>query len=586
MTPSTAPLRSVIEAARRALRRDAVVAVVGSALCAVPTALLAAWLLGLFQPWRAAGFGPLVLDGLVVAGAAGVAWLGLRRWVGTLDERAIAADAERTAGMAEGSVRGVLELSRSVPEGTSAALARRAEAELGRRLAGISPGAIAAQLTATVRRRRRAAVTSLGVLSLATVLAAFAAPEHSRTAWAPLASPVRSLAGPALPALIVSPGDASVDRGANLLVHVTAPGREVVTVRWRMRGDVPRERIGTVSGDSAVVAIDDIDAPTEYWVEAPDGAVTGRFRITPSDPLLLSELLVDVVYPAHVGRPTDHFQGDVPPLEVPEGTQLVMRGRATRPLGGARLRGPDAALDLNIEGDRFNGAFAPRTSGVYALRLRDAAGADASVSPPPMAITVVRDAPPGVTIAFPARDTVLDATLRQGIVADARDDHGLASAALVSWRVSRAGQPDPAVEDPIRLAGDDRALIRALLDGSSRSLVPGDTLKFYVRVTDNSPAGQSAVSATIALRLPTMLELRDLSLDEADDLLERTGDLARTAAELRESTRTLERRAGAANARRRAEQQQAGRRGGSAGDAMDFEEASPSRQMLEQQERI
>ena len=126
MTTSTNSLRNLLDGVRRSLRRDTTLAVILGALCAIPAALLFAWVMGLLRPWSPSGFGPLLLD-VIVAGAVGaLVYLGIRRWVDALDERAVAADAERTAGMPAGAVRGVLELSRELPEGTSAALAQRA----------------------------------------------------------------------------------------------------------------------------------------------------------------------------------------------------------------------------------------------------------------------------------------------------------------------------------------------------------------------------------------------------------------------------------------------------------------------------
>jgi hypothetical protein len=260
--------------------------------------------------------------------------------------------------------------------------------------------------------RRRTAITAFTILSSATVLLAFAAPDHSRAAWAPLARPVGQLVPPPLLPLAVRPGNTDLARGADLPVHVTAPGREAVVVHWRMQGDVPREAIAAVHGDSAQLSIPRVDAATVYWVEAPDGATSPRYRVTPVDQLLLSELSVDVVYPAYVARPTDHFQGDIPPLEIPEGTQLVVRGRTTRLLSAASLRhaggGVDAAFALREDG--FEGTFAPVASGIYEWQLADAGGSGPAVAPPPIEIAVVADAPPQVDITFPASDTILGVT--------------------------------------------------------------------------------------------------------------------------------------------------------------------------------
>src|SRR5690606_30556068 len=126
---------------------------------------------------------------------------------------------------------------------------------------------------------------------------------------------------------------------------------------------------------------------------------------------------------------TEHFIGEVPPLEIPEGTQLVVSGRATRALASAALVGAgESGASFASSGDRFEGSFIPGISGVYLWQLRDENGAEAAVSPSPLEITVVRDGAPHIEITFPATDTVLDPSLRQAVVADARDDFGLASA--------------------------------------------------------------------------------------------------------------------------------------------------------------
>jgi hypothetical protein len=587
VTPAPIPLRALLEGVRRTLRRDTVVAVVVAALCAIPAALLVAWIIGLVHTWRRPGFGPLLIDALIIGAAAAVAWLGTRHWLNALDEHAVAADAERTAGMREGTVRGVLELSRRVPAGTSAGLARRAEADVARGFNGMAPDAVARSLRLRTRKRQRTAATTLAALTLSALVLGFATPDRSRAAWGPLVSPVRNLTPPPMPRLEVSPGDAAVPRGSDVAVTIRAAGRAAVTLHWRMQGDVPRQQHARVISDAAEVTIAAVDAPVQYWVVSPDGAATRRYTLTPADPLLLADLALDVVYPSYTARATEHFQGEIPPLEIPEGTQVIVRGRATRALEHIALTAPAPAgsVVLAVAGNGFEGVLQPRTSGIYEWDIRASSGGDVAVRPAPLEVRVVPDAAPQVDVTYPATDTVLDATLRQAVVADARDDHGIVAAALVSWRVDRTGRSDVQLEEPVAVNGDDRVLLRTLLDAAARSLVPGDTLKFFLRVTDASPRRQTGVSRTISLRLPGMTELRERTTDRADALLRDAEQLARNAAELQQTTRDLERRASAANARRRADRQGADRRGGES-SKMDFQEASPSRQMLERQEQL
>src|SRR5690625_7844303 len=93
--------------------------------------------------------------------------------------------------------------------------------------------------------------------------------------------------------------------------------------------------------------------------------------------------------------------------------------------------------------------------------------------------------------------------MKQVVAAEARDDRGLREAHLVSWRVRARGGSDPVIEERILLDGEpQRTSIRGLIDASKHRLLPGDEIKYFVRVRDNSPGGQSAVSTTIILRQP------------------------------------------------------------------------------------
>ena len=136
MSPSPVFLQELIAGARRIVRRDVSMAVAGAALLVVPALLLAAWLLAGIGGWIAPSPGPLLLElaGLITAAATFV--LLRRRWLRGTDERDMAAMAEVGAGLPEGSVLGVLELSRGVPAGTSNSLFQREAAVISGQLAG------------------------------------------------------------------------------------------------------------------------------------------------------------------------------------------------------------------------------------------------------------------------------------------------------------------------------------------------------------------------------------------------------------------------------------------------------------------
>src|SRR5690606_37019020 len=149
------------------------------------------------------------------------------------------------------------------------------------------------------------------------------------------------------------------------------------------------------------------------------------------------------------------------------------------------------------------------SSDVCSSDLTDGNGASPMVPLMPLELEIVPDSVPLVEITYPGRDTVLGPNMQQPLLIDARDDHGLRAATLVSWRVSAFGQRDPAVELAIPLDGvRDRVSLHGGLDATERPLLPGDAFYYPVRVTHNAPGGQVGVSETYRLRLPSMTELR------------------------------------------------------------------------------
>jgi len=544
MSPAGQRLWSNLAAARRQVRRDGILAAGAVALAAVPIALTLAWIMGTARAWSAPSAIPLVVVVAAFGTAVAVGAWAVRRWVASVNDAMVAAATERGRGLPEGSVRGVLELSRALPAGTSEALYLRAEAALARTLSGATPRDLAGHVGEEARRRRQRALLLFSGLALLAAVLGFVSPERSRAAWGALLNPVDHLSPPPLPAITVEPGDVELPRGAHLDVAIEAPGRSEVVLRWRVEGDVPRQRRLALSDGRVRTRITGIDAGMVYWVVAPDGAVSDTFRVTPLDPLLFSDLVVDVVYPAYLNREPERFEGDVPPLTVPEGTELRVRGRATRRLQEASLLRSDGAsrIAFQVTGDRFAGRWKPTASGTYHWSLTDEKGGVPVTSPPPLELTVVPDGAPVVEIMFPGPDTILGPDLRQPIVADARDDNGLHSATLVSWRVSRLGEKGEPVEEVLTLDGDpERAILRAVLDARERRLLPGDELHYFVRVVDASPARQVGVSATHVLRLPGMEELRQQADEEARKLVEEAESLARSAEQLEASTRGLAR---------------------------------------------
>ncbi|HEY0673059.1 MAG TPA: hypothetical protein VGD27_12355 [Longimicrobiales bacterium] len=577
MSPAPS-LFAILSNARRSLRRDVLIASAAGMLAVIPAALLLAWLLGAPDSRSTA---PFVIDVIALAALLAIAIFVARRWLTRINERNIAAAAETRLGLAEGELQSVIEMRNDVPAGTSKALWQRTERNLADRLAGESVNTLAGDMGVNVRRRRRSLVVASIALALVTSLLAFASPERSRAAWSPLLKPVSTMTGPALPALEVRPGNTSVARGGSLEVRVNAAQRDAVVLYYRQQGDVLQEETLPVVNGATSYTITNLDAATRYWVRAPDGAVSDTFRITPLDPLLIAGLSIDVVYPAYLGRAPEHFEKDVPPLELPAGTQLRINGRATQTLRTMSLDDGRQSVPLAVAGATFNAVWTPTASGSFNWTLNGMVAAGL----PPLEVRVLGDAAPEVEVTFPGVDTLISPDLRQLIVADARDDYGVIAATLVSWRTTRTGQREPPIEQMLMLEGDpDQKLVRGVLDATARRLLPGDTLSYFVRVVDNSPGRQAGVSRTYTLRMPGSDELRDRVQSETDNLVADAQELARAMQQLESRTRDLQRKATASGAR--TGQRGTGGTPGQDGKQLSNEQVEQARELMERQQAM
>ncbi len=577
MSPRPGSVTETHDRVQRHLVRHAYLVGVLWAVAALAGVLVLAWTLAGADGWRAGSVGPLALDvvalGLIVAVIVAVR-RAVTRWLGS---RAVASSMEEAVGLPPGTVLGSLELSERLPDGVSPGLAARAERIVADQLTG-DEARLSGPLGQATRIRRLRGLQGLALLALAVIVLGAMSPQRSLQAWSGLSRPIATLSVPELPPLRVRPGNVEVLRGSTVDVEVEAPGRTEVTLSWRFAGELVEVRTQAFDGGMTQFTVPAVTSPVQYWIDAPDGARSETFVVTPVDPLFVSDLSVGLTFPAHTGRVPEEYRGDVPPLSVPVGTRIQIEGRASRPLGDAVLALSDSDVEvvLEVDGDRFGQEWYPGRSGIYTWLFTDDSGAPAESEPLPLELSLVPDLAPSVALVVPGVDTVLALTMKQPLAIQVADDYGVSHIELVAYRVDAFGQRGEPVVDRLELGGIGGAMARPILDVSEWGLLPGDTIRYLARAVDNSPRGQVAETREFVLRMPGATELsRDAQqrLDEAADELE---ELAREAERVNEETRELERQA---NAR---EGQQAGDEETRAG----FQEREQFEQALEEQSAL
>ncbi|UCD48748.1 MAG: hypothetical protein JSW27_14585, partial [Phycisphaerales bacterium] len=129
-------------------------------------------------------------------------------------------------------------------------------------------------------------------------------------------------------------------------------------------------------------------------------------------------------------------------------------------------------------------------------------------------------------------------------------------------------------------AGTRAALARPLLDLTGWGLLPGDEVRYFARVVDNAPAGQTSTSRQYVLRMPDAEELRRSAEARLEAMASRLAELAEEAAQQADENRNLQRE----NAARSEEERRPGRPDTEAD--LGFEERERLRSALEDQEEL
>lgn len=536
--------RPVLEHLGRRLRSVAVAGTVAGAGAGLLGLLVAATLLP--PSWLTSPRSPLPMAvlvlGLVVVGAAGQR---IGTHVRRLRADRLSPEIEAASGLLPGELLGGLELDQ-VGRGESQALADEQRRRVHEAVHGRAVRTLAPQSWPILVRAAQRGSAAFGVAIVALVFLAGAQPNRMVDAARVLASPWLVTFPPPPPAILVSPGDVQVNRGAMLLVQVQAPTREVVTLVWQAQGEPTRSmnvRVNEQSGE-AEGEVGPFESRSRYWAEDAAGLASDTFSVEPLDPLLLTSLDVDIEYASHVGRTAERWSRPLPPLTVPRGTLLRLSGSANYGLEAASLvddRG--VRHELTVDGKSFQGELAPRASSIYRWQLRADAQVPGVQLPEPLSITVLSDAVPVVQITFPARDTTLGPDMRLPLVVDARDDHGLQGVELVSWRISSLGTRGDAVREVISQPGgaQTRVIARPMLNLAGRDLLPGDTILYFARARDTNRGNAAGVSDTFRVRLPTLVEMRRQAALEADDLAAESRQLSATAEALGRAAREAER---------------------------------------------
>jgi hypothetical protein len=469
---------------------------------------------------------------LVVVSAAAAAWA-VRRSARESTDATLGRLIEKSSGGRAGSVVGVVSPSAGRGAGMSPALLQAADTRAAAVVSFTAPS-VNGELRRTTRRR---VVFGAAAAFIGAALFVAGAPASGRAsafwhpirAWRDARAPVR-----------LAVDRRTVRRGDSVTATVTVPGAVRATLWTRGPGEpwkavlVPLDTTGQATRKIGPLESD------LFLRAASGGRTSAELKVEVALPAFLADLALTARFPSYLGRAEEPLLGGPETVTLPAGTEIVTSGTASVPLASAAWTRESYASVLRVNNTRIDGRFTPAASGTWRLTAVAADGSPLEGVAPELHLLIVPDSAPVVAVPVPGRDTTLPISLRQPVVVDVRDDHGITRLALVSWRVSRTGRVGEVVRESLDVAGvGDRAIVQGRLDAERRGLLPGDTLRMYVEAWDNAPAPHRGRSPEFALRLPSMEELRAETRAAAQSVAASADSVAAAQRDLANRTRDL-----------------------------------------------
>ena len=203
---------------------------------------------------------------------------------------------------------------------------------------------------------------------------------------------------------------------------------------------------------------------------------------------LVTDLKLTLRYPAYMAEPDEVIAGSSGDVLAPRGTEVMVEGRADRPLEGAVLLVGERELAVELKDARSLAArFVVEESGAYRFRIDPARGVR-ELDPVAHKITVRPDAPPTVTLDEPEADRVVQLDEEVRLAFSGKDDVGLSRFRVVVKRQGSAREPW--TKDLLELPGGlAEARGKGSFDVDETGARPGDRLSVYVEALDNDTVG-------------------------------------------------------------------------------------------------
>jgi hypothetical protein len=342
----------------------------------------------------------------------------------------------------------------------------------------------------------------LGTVAAATILMVLLGPAFLRSALSALLLVQRSVEAAAPYRIEVTPGNATVPKGADQTITARLLGfaSDDAAVMVKRSADAKFESIPLVRDENGGYEgmLFDVAGTLEYYVEA-ERVRSQTFTLSVVDVPYVQRVEMEYHFPAYTGLEPQKIE-DGGDIAVLAGTEVRLRVVPTMKSPGGRvaLNDKDSAVLTPQADGALTASFTVTADGFYRIELESPSKERAAASPQ-YTIDVLTDQPPTVSFAKPGRDTSVSAIEEVFVEAQAEDDFGVRDLELV-YSVNGAA------EKTVKLFNGRNRLPEVTAGHTffleELGVQPGDSVSYYARAMDNSAGqGRQATSDLYFLRI-------------------------------------------------------------------------------------
>ena len=365
--------------------------------------------------------------------------------------------------------------------------------------------------------------------------------------------------------LKIEPLDASIIRGKQAKIVITAEGTPPETVQLHLKEDQQNEfdsfTLRLDSGNVYTYEIQSLKYSLTYygsaeWLNSKIMTETGK--ITVVDKPYVRSIAGRLNYPSYTGLASKQFDEQTADISALRGTSVNLNINSNKELKNAGIVIIDnissiasadttaveidtARISMKVDGTSASGNFRVRKTSTYFVDITDVDG-QKNDDPIRYSIIALNDAYPSISMLQPTFDVQLNEQAILPLKVAISDDYGFSSLKLKYRMIhSRYAEPEKEFSEvEIPMAGGDLAAeVPYLWDLNEVNISPEDIYEFYIEVYDNDfvSGPKSAKTSTLKVRLPSLDEV----LSQADETQEKVGkDLEKVMKDAQEISKEME----------------------------------------------